>query len=233
MTGTLREFATYLARPRLLVPEGLRAPGASARWSVMLALYLGVLLLVIAPLLKLWQGAMGLPAPEAFGKFPPAMLLPLVTIAAPVGEELVFRGWLSGTPRALWLLLCALVAGGLLAMISLQQAETAPSLGFVATLMAAAAGWFVLRRRTRAPAWFARTFPLLFWVMVIVFGLSHLANYPSFSWTLLPMVLPQIWAGSVLGFVRMRIGLPAAMLAHGLANGTALGLAMLLQEFAA
>jgi membrane protease YdiL (CAAX protease family) len=42
------------------------------------------------------------------------------------------------------------------------------------------------------------------------------------------MVLPQLWAGLVFGFIRMRISLPAAMMAHALGNLAAVTVAFLL-----
>lgn len=226
MTAPFREFAAYLAAPRLVQPAGLGAPGAWAMWRALLALYLGGLLLVLAPLLGLWQRAMGLPSPEAFGQMPPLLLVPLVVVVAPVGEELAFRGWLTGRPRALWLLACALVAGGLLVLVAMHVAETAAALGFVGMGVVALSGWWRLRRLRDAPGWFVAGFPLAFRLSVLVFALAHLGNYPRFAWALLPMVLPQLWAGLVLGVIRMRIGLRAAMLAHALANASAVTLAL-------
>jgi len=226
MTPLLRDFAAYLARPRLINPSGLRAPGAWGKVLVLLAFHLMMLLGVISPLLGLWQSAMGLPAPEAFAAVPKGWLVPLVVLIAPLGEELVFRGWLTGRVRALWLLACALVAGALLALVNYHVAETAAALGVVAMGLIAPIGWWLLRRRG-VPGWFAGVFPALFWLSIAVFGLSHLSNYPRFSWALLPMILPQVWAGLVLSYARMRIGLVASILIHAAANGTAISLALL------
>ncbi len=227
MTDLLRDFAAYLARPRLITPSGLGAPGARRDALTLLAFHLAVLLLVLSPLLGAWQSAMGLPAPEAFGAVPKGWLVPLVVLIAPVLEEFAFRGWLTGRPGTLWLLGCGVVMGGLLAMIGLHVAEMAASFGFVAMVLVAAGGWWRLRRRAAPPPWFAAAFPALFYLSIAVFGLSHLSNYPQVSLALVPMVLPQVWAGLMLSFARMRIGLVAAMLIHGAANGTALSAALL------
>jgi hypothetical protein len=40
------------------------------------------------------------------------------------------------------------------------------------------------------------------------------------------MVLPQLWAAAMLGFTRQRLGLPAAILQHALANAASMALAM-------
>ncbi len=219
-------MASYLARPRRIDPSGLRAPGAGGKALLLLAFHLIVLLGLLSPLLGMWQSAMGLPEPAAFGAVPKAWLLPLVVLIAPVGEEIVFRGWLTGRVRALWLLGCALVAGALLAMVNYHVAEVPAALGVVAVGLVAPIGWWLLRRRG-VPGWFEAAFPVLVWLSIVVFGLLHLTNYPQISWALLPMVLPQLWAGLVLTYARMQIGLVASILIHAVANGTAISLALL------
>jgi membrane protease YdiL (CAAX protease family) len=226
MMTLLRDFAAYIGRPRLITPSGLGAPGAWRAVLALLGFHLLVLLVLLSPVLGLWQAAMGLPAPEAFGAVSKVWLVPLVVVIAPLGEEFMFRGWLTGRVRALWLLGCALVAGVLLAMVNYHVAEIPASLGVVAMGLIAPGGWWWLRRRGVA-AWFEAAFPALVWLSIVIFGLSHLSNYPRFSWALLPMVLPQVWTGIVLSFARMRFGLIAAMLIHAAANATAISLALL------
>ncbi len=226
MMALTRDLAAYLARPRLMSPSGLRAPGAWRTVGAILALHLVVLLGVLLPLLGFWQKAMSLPAPEAFKTVSSAMLVPFVVLLAPLAEELAFRGWLTGRVRALWLLGCGLVAAGLLAMVNFHVAEVPASFGVLGMGIAAPAGWWWLRRRGVMPG-FARAFPLLFWLSITVFALSHLSNYPQISWALLPLVLPQLWTGMTLSYTRMRIGIIAAMLIHAVANGLSLSLALL------
>lgn len=209
-----REFAAYLRRPHHRVPAGLRSPGA---WRIVGGLWLldvlGLVLLGLA--LTAYLNALKLPGPDAFDKVPKAWLLPAVVLVAPLVEETLFRGWLSGRPRAFWLLGCglAIVAGIMvLPLEPLAQGGLA-----LALLLAMPIGWFLLKRR-QTPGWFVRAFPALFWVTALVFGLVHLSNYPQVSVLALPLVLPQIWAGTIFGFLRMRVGLFAGMLTHGAAN---------------
>lgn len=226
MTALFREFAAWLTRPRLLSPTGLRAPGAWRTLRAMLALHLAVLLGVLLPLLGFWQKAMGLPSPEAFDQVSKAMLVPFVVLLAPVAEELAFRGWLTGRVRALWLVGCGFVAAGFLAMVSLHVAEVPASFAVLGMGIAAPAGWWLLRGRGVMPG-FAKAFPVLVWLSITVFALSHLSNYPKLSWALLPMVLPQLWAGMTLSYTRMRIGIFGAMLIHAAANALSVSLALL------
>lgn len=225
MLAPLRAFAAFVAAPRPTRPAGLAGREQWRAWGLLLAVHLIVLLLVLAPLLKLWQATFHLPAPDAFGKLDRVKLLPLVIVIAPVLEEIAFRGWMTGRPRALWLLACGLAGGAMMALVQAHVVETAASLGFVATLIAALAGWIALRKRTTIPGWFTTSFPVFYWLSAVVFGLSHLTNYPVLSWALLPMITPQLWTGLLLGHVRLRFGLPASMLMHGCANAVAIGLA--------
>jgi membrane protease YdiL (CAAX protease family) len=208
------EYAAFLRRPDHSRPSGLGAPGAWRRVGAMWLLNilgLVVLLLAISGYLKLT----GLPGPNAFDEFPKAWLVPTVVLIAPLIEESLFRGWLSGRPRAMWLLAGSLALVGaatLLPAEALIKGAVA-----IAILLALPIGWFLLRNR-QTPAWFARAFPLLFWVTALVFGLVHLSNYPQITPLALPLVLPQIWSGLIFGFLRMRVGLVAGMLVHGASN---------------
>lgn len=220
LRNQLVDFRAYLAAPRLIAPVPLRQG-----WAIMVGLYL-VGLIVIGVFLAVWQRAFHLPSAEAFHGFSSAMLAPIVIVAAPVGEEVIFRGWLTGRPRALWLLAMALLAALLLIAVTLHWHDQAASLGVIVTAMAALVGWLVLRKRTDAPCWFARRFAVWFYLSVVVFALLHMSNYPRLSWALVPMVAPQLWAGLVFGYLRMRHGLVASILAHAIGNAAALVVAI-------
>lgn len=226
MIALFEEFSAWLARPWMFTPSGLRAPGAWRALRTMLGLHLVVLLFVLLPLLGLWQKAMDLPSPEAFDQVSKVMLVPFVVVLAPVAEELAFRGWLTGRVRALWLVLCGFVTAGFLAMVNFHVAETPASFAVLGMGLVAPVGWWWLRRRSVVPG-FERAFPVLVWLSIVVFALMHLSNYPRFSWALLPMVLPQLWAGMTLSYTRMRIGIFGAMLIHAAANGISVSLALL------
>jgi len=224
----LADFRSWLAAPRLITPLPLR--DGWRPWAIMVGTYL-VGLVVLGSLLLVWQRALHLPAPEAFHRFSGLALAAAVVLAAPLGEEVLFRGWLTGRPRALWLLAMALVGIALLGAVSLHWHDQAAALGFVGTALAAVIGWLALRRRADPPRWFARGFGVWFYLSVAVFGLSHMANYPRLSWALVPMVCPQVWAGLVFGYLRMRQGLWAAILAHATGNAVALAIALLATLF--
>lgn len=217
----------FLRHPRWSRPMGLASAQSWALWRGATGLYLAGLV-VLLPLLGLWQRSLGLPTADAFGKMPPALLLPMVTLLAPVAEECVFRGWLSGRPRALALLVGLVIAGG--SLWTMRDGAPHP-LGWaiVALALIGAGGLWLAWRKRETPRWFTAAFPALFVVHAVVFALFHLGNYPRITPALVPMVLPQLWAGLVFGFVRVRISLPAAMMTHALGNLVAVTAAFLLR----
>lgn len=220
----LHELAAFLKRPAVLAPWGLRHRNAWSALGLLGALHVGGLLLVILPLISLWQSRFALPMPDAFGKLPGGWLLPITVIAAPLLEETIFRGWQTGRPRALWLLGCfaAFVA---LVLVARALAPLVLAGLLVAIVVAAAGGWWWLRR-DEAPAAYRAAYPAVFWVVAVLFAGVHLTNYPTTSLLSLPMVLPQLWAAVLLGFTRQRIGLPASILQHALANAASMALVM-------
>lgn len=222
LPATWHHFAAFLRAPNVLAPAGLRSPGAARTIGAMLALHL-LGLMVIGLLMSGWMTLMGIEGPDAFAQFPPHYLVPLAVLGAPLIEESVFRGWLTGRPRALWLLLCLLVGIGLTVLA--QQGLLAPLAAAGWPLAASLVGWIVLRKLRAGPL-FRTGFPLIFYASAIVFGLIHVLNYSAPGLAHLPLILPQLWAGLTLGFLRLRVGLPAAMLVHAVSNGLAVGLAL-------
>ncbi|MDE2434836.1 MAG: CPBP family intramembrane metalloprotease [Sphingomonadales bacterium] len=224
--AVLREFIAFLRQPRILVPLNLRAEGQARRWAWLTLLLVFGLLAVLLPLIGAWQKAFNLPAPNAFDGIGAAWLVPTVVLIAPPIEELLFRGWQRGSASALWLLACAVTASAvLLTLTSPDKALLAAGL-LLGALVATPIGWFVLRKRPAPLGWFARGFPVIFYLAAAVFALFHLTNYPRVSLLAVPLVLPQLWAALVLGYIRQRIGLPAGILAHMVANACSIGLAL-------
>nr|WP_295525062.1 CPBP family glutamic-type intramembrane protease [Novosphingobium sp. Chol11] len=140
----------------------------------------------------------------------------------------MFRGWQTGRPRALWLTLSA--ALGIAAIVTAERAGS--DLGVVTTffggLLITIGGWVAMRKMRAVPRWFAAGFPAIFYLVAGGFALAHLGNYPAFSLVAVPMVLPQLWAGLTLGYMRQRFGLAASILAHACANGAAIALAFVI-----
>lgn len=225
LSEVLRDFADFLRRPAVLDPTGWKSGGAR-RWAIMTALLIAVLIGVMMPFLGAWQKAFDLPSPDAFGKIDKRLLVPLTVLIAPVIEELLFRGWQRGTRSSLWLIGCALAAIGVLTLFTEPSQALIAAGGLLLAVLGGVIGWFVLRRKPEPLGWFRRIFPATFYLVAIGFALVHLTNYPSVSPAAVPLVLPQLWAALVLGYLRQRVGVVQGILAHMSANACSIGLAL-------
>lgn len=228
--AALSDFAAFLRQPRLLASGGLTAPGNARTWLYLTLLSIAVLLGLILPFIHLWQSLFDLPDPQAFDRVSKAWLVPIVVIIAPLLEELLFRGWQSGTRAALWLLGCALAVLGAFAMATFPGRELAALGLIIAAVVAGLIGWLRLRRNRTPLAWFSRAFPFIFYAMAALFALVHLANYDQITLAVVPLVLPQFWAALVLGYLRQRIGLLGSIAAHAASNLCTVGLALLVSS---
>jgi membrane protease YdiL (CAAX protease family) len=143
-------------------------------------------------------------------------------LLAPVLEELVYRGWLSGRVAALRFALYGFVAEGIFIATLFVPAEAALplALGGVAVALAGLVHWSLTSERdTAVPAWFTRHFHWFVWASTLLFGLMHLGNYEALTHPLgVLVVLPQTIGGLLLAYTRTRLGLRAAMLHHAAYN---------------
>ena len=141
---------------------------------------------------------------------------------APVTEELVYRGWLSGRVAALRFAVYGFAAEALLlaALFMDAQSGAAVSMGATGLVFAGLLHWLMTRERdTQIPPWFTRNFHWMVWGSSVAFGLVHLGNYEPLSHPLgVLVVLPQTIGGLLLAYTRTRLGLGAAVLHHAAYN---------------
>lgn len=224
LVGEWRRFGAFLKRPTLDVAEQDGAP-----FRVLARIYvLDFLAMCILVLAATAAVAAGLYLPEtaiAGMEFTPTLILAIV-IGAPVFEELVFRSWLSGKPGHLLAVLA--IAAGALGFGAAHVISPIAGIGvFAVGLIGALAALIGLYNRP-AMSWFAKAFPGFFWFATASFALVHLANFEEGSLAmLLPLVLPQFLLGTMVGYLRVRIGLWAAIVLHAAHNATAVSLAAL------
>jgi membrane protease YdiL (CAAX protease family) len=143
-------------------------------------------------------------------------------LLAPVLEELVYRGWLTGRIAALRFALYGFLAEAIfIATLFVPAAAAMPlALTGVAVALAGLVHWSLTRDRdTAVPDWFTRHFPWFVWGSSLLFGLMHLGNYEALTHPLgVLVVLPQTIGGLLLAYTRTRLGLGAAMLHHAAYN---------------
>ncbi|MCJ2184931.1 hypothetical protein MTR62_19900, partial [Novosphingobium sp. 1949] len=111
----MAELVAFLRQPQVLTPTGLADKAAWRTLGTLCAVHVAVLLFVLLPLTALVQKTLALAPPSAFDQIPHVWLVPVTVVIAPVLEELLFRSWQSGRPRALWLIVCTALGALVLA----------------------------------------------------------------------------------------------------------------------
>ena len=221
LPAILAEALAFMVWPHARRPESLPLRKQQAALLALLMLNLGVLFLLL-PLLILWTQAMGIELPRMMRDIPPLMVVVMAVLVLPPLEEIVFRGWMTGRPRALALLAGAVAIGlGLVAVHAARLAFLAPGIAIAGVVAALAAAW-ALRKREATPDWFTRNFKWFYWGSALIFASAHYSNYPAMSAAHLPVVLPQLWSGLVFGFVRLRFGLLQSITLHCTSNALVL-----------
>jgi membrane protease YdiL (CAAX protease family) len=213
------DLIRYLRDP---TPTVAADPKPGLTWAKLVALQF-LALLVSAPLLAL--GASLIDGEEFVGDegLSPGVILVLAVVVAPITEELAFRLPVTRF-RGLYLVVAGVVLGALfpwllplpLVVVFLGIAVALVVLGVLAMSNARIS-------ESIAERW-QRSFRWLFYGSALLFGLTHLGNY-SFSEAGLVtivaaplLILPQALGGVVLGYNRVRLGIPWAMAQHAAYN---------------
>lgn len=214
--GEWRGYGRFIKRP--VLPEKANGFSMGGLIAVLRLLALDLVFMTVITAIALTATSMGFEMPEneleniTFD----AGMIAVVVLAVPVFEEVMFRLWLSG--KTLHVLLPLIIVLGMLALV-LSGTGTAPLLP-----IALAAAFLVLVLVLGRTGAYRRLFPLFFFISSFGFALVHLVNYQEGSLLLLlPLVIPQLIAGTLFGYVRTAHGLWAAILFHALHNGIALG----------
>ncbi|WP_324809291.1 CPBP family glutamic-type intramembrane protease [Sphingomonas sp. LY29] len=217
-----RDFAAFVRRPRL--PErtepfdghSLGAVGWLLLLNIAIALPLAVLLTHLAE-----SASVDTPQFEALTENGPLFTLALGALGIPLVEEIFFRGWINGRRTSLVVIAIAVVAVVLVGVLLGLQAPAWTRMAAIgAALAAILVAWWRGRHHGQAPQWFARIFPLVYFGQAIAFGLVHLTNYKQPpSALLLLFVVPQLVAGLINGYARVRFGMWGNVTIHALSNG--------------
>lgn len=206
-------------------------PALSLRRMLRWALFLWLVNIVfLGPIALLAAGMGGAEHRLDFSNIPWLQAL----IWAPIVEELVFRYGLRRLGQVLWVVpagVVALFSGPTWAAVALVAAVVLLCWwvgGRPESRLAGVLPWS-LRRAYRAR---------FFWVFhgsCLLFAGIHLHNFALNAtpyWLMPLLVLPQWLTGMVLGWQRVRRGIGASMLLHGLFNGGPLLIVWLVLQFA-
>jgi membrane protease YdiL (CAAX protease family) len=222
-----RAFAAFLRQP--VLPQrvsGIR-PFAIAAIAKLFALDLLLMALVLA--------GIGIASAAGF-KFPTSAVdklhlgpawLAVIVLVAPITEEIVFRGWLSGRPGHVTAVIALLLGVGIPIASGMQGHPVLLLGGFSIGIVIAVALLFWLRKHPPLP-FFSRHFTWFYAAASLIFALVHMTNYsqdPSLN--LLPLVIPQLLVGLILGYARVTYGLWSDIVLHMSHNALLIGLVVL------
>jgi membrane protease YdiL (CAAX protease family) len=221
VSALLADFARFLVRPAYGAQPMAWGRAAALVLLAALALDLALGELVIW-LTDLWDAKVGfLPEPIEQDETLAEELF-FTLLFAPLVEEALFRGWLTGRVAALRFAVYGMVALALsLAALVLPDAYAATvGLAGLAVALAGLIHWDRTRHHdTAVPAWFTRHFHWFVWGSTLLFGLIHLGNFEPLTHPLgVLVVLPQTVGGLLLAYTRIRLGLGAAMAHHAAFN---------------
>ncbi len=147
-------------------------------------------------------------------------------LLAPIVEEALFRGWLSGRVAALRFAAFGIAAHGLFfaSLWAVEAWQMPLALGGLVLAFAGLVQWLRRREReTQVPDWFLRHFRWLVWGSSLFFAAIHFGNYaPIADPRGVLVVTSQLIGGLVLAYIRTRLGLGAAIAYHAAYNGLVL-----------
>lgn len=222
-----RDFAAFLRRP--VLPERMTGIRSAAIGATLKLFTLDLVLMALFLALLAVAAKLGFTAPEnAIDKMRlTPLILAAIVVFLPIVEETAFRSWLSGRPGHITAVI-ALVVGVAIPVISGPQGHPVLLLGSVAIAGAIAIGLVVWLRKHPPLPFFNRHFAWFYFAVSLVFALAHLTNYNQVAvLILLPLVVPQLLFGLILGYARVTYGLWSDMLLHMMHNGLLIGLVVL------
>ena len=232
-----RSFLLFLWKPKLSISRDDHLPlsplviGASLlALSVAATAIFAVLAL---PLFLMAEAAPGGQLQQVFSRSVVSVVLAVIVLG-PLIEEVMFRGWLSGTWRSMCgsALFVGLVFGVLPRMDGLfPVSATIIQLGLAVIGLIGFRLLSPIDSGKRLP-YFHRAFPYLYWAQGLVFGVLHFQNVSTNSPIIAVLsTLPLVICAWIWGYARICLGLGSAVLLHAAYNVPAvagmLALAML------
>jgi membrane protease YdiL (CAAX protease family) len=218
------DMIRYFRRPRFVVSRKRLTPhDAVAILGLICLVFLSLIPLTLIQGLFFQLTGAGAPEPsEAFEAMnESSKFVLLAVILAPLFEELIFRSWL-GFRRGVLLIMPGLLLFFAMRGLSAQPDPSGPAIlcVMIACISAATYGWkwfHVSPNQVAQENLLRFVFPYVFWGTAIVFGALHYSNFASDYpiWALPIAVLPLIFAGGAIGYVRMRYGFLIGILFHG------------------
>jgi membrane protease YdiL (CAAX protease family) len=149
-------------------------------------------------------------------------LFTLAVIAVPLLEEVLFRFPLKFRRGAiaLSLVLIGTLAANILQVFGVDIVQ-ATTIGVGLVVLLAVILYLFLRGDGQLDAFTNKYFIYFFYAAALLFAFAHVFNYelrPDQKWMTPILVLPQMILGLMLGYLRIKYGLWAAIMAHAMNN---------------
>ena len=147
-------------------------------------------------------------------------LLLIVILIGPFLEEVAFRSMLTGSRSTVFISLFFFwfyISGIILGFFDDVSAEISLATLVVPGLFLVGL-YFILPKDSDIVKAINKNYSIFIYGTSIIFGLIHLGNFQNSDkfWWLLPiLVLPQVTAGMIFAYARLRYGLLAAIITHG------------------
>ncbi len=235
---TVSEFIAFLRQPDVeIVSEELsiRDKARTGIWLFTLSIVTTMIFAILAlPVILATDLTTGEQLNEALSGSIWSVLLSVV-ILGPFVEEIIFRGWLSGTWRSVLasaLSLIAIYGGSALLDPYLSEGNTLKLLIVVTGAIAIFFAFSMLDNARRIVG-FDRVFPVIFYAQAVAFGTLHFQNYAANSLVIAMFAtLPLIACGLIWGYARVRLGLASAVILHAAYNVPAATGSIMMVHFA-
>ena len=232
----IREFTTYIRRPYYFEHKEKWSKETIISLLKLFALKFVIIFLAFIfarILLSFFIGADQMPSNQSLKKIRNIDLsrILMVAIFGPFFEELLFRSWLRkrwsilSIPLLLILIYAFIIVQGL----DILTDKTMFYIIMITFIIYAFVIYNVLSRKKLAHALIEKSFPIIFWITALLFGLVHLSNFNSLNGigpVAVLLVLPQIISGIFYGFICMRFSFSASFLMHSVWNGSIVLLAI-------
>ncbi len=219
LTATAGDLIAFLRAPKLDSADDQplgKLPDLAWLFALNLII-VAAIAAILLPVMLLLDIKMASSMADLFNR-PFWQLIAFVVVVGPIAEELLFRAWLTGSPRLLvpffGVLAWLAASTGLLHVGWLDTKGPIAAVLLAVIVAAVIIGLFACWKRT-TPRWFVKAFPLIFWSQALLFGFVHVFNYAGGNpVALLPFVLPQLVGGLIWGYARIRYGWWANIALH-------------------
>lgn len=214
---TFLDFFTYIKNPDPFIREDKNSVFYNQLFPlVVISLIFAFFAISFITVLENLKWIQPLPEFELFNiKEKKIVVFLTITVLAPLLEEAIFRYQLKNWYVAF--LMWAVLLSFLFYNNFYQQGLITAAI-FITIF--SIPFYFKTRRAIRFQ-FIKSTFKYHFYLTAVVFGFVHISNYNQpfqYGWAIILLVLPQLFIGFILGYVRMRFGLKNSIIFHATYN---------------